>query len=281
MRTLPLLLALFACKAEEVERATDASVCEGGPSRVAVVEHLVFGRQEPVGVGPGFDLDGLVSSVDDSSGCNKADLVSPDGSLEGIDSAFSALVPVLEATEAAAVEGLIQDSIRSGELLLAIELTGIDDEVDDDCINAQMVRADGIPMIGTDGNLLDAQTFERHPVIAAGQTTEAWIEDNVFEARGLTMGLELQVLDEYLEFQVTRGAIRGELHPDGRVTGEFAGGIPVQQIVDEFDLGDIDIADLIATAVPAAADLQNPDTGECDAISITFQYEAVGAYLFD
>lgn len=281
MRWLLPALLLIGCSKPDEKKGKAGPTCDGGEPHVAMIRELYFGRQDPVGVGPGFDLDGRVSDATDGQGCNKPDLVSPDGSLDGIDSAFSALVPVLEATEAAAVEGLIQDSIKAGELLLALELTGVDDLQDDDCVSMSMVRADGIPMIGTDGELLDAQTFERHPDIAPGVTEEAWIADGVFEARGMTMRLELQVLDEFLEFDVASGQIRGTLNPDGSMTGVFAGGIPVEQILYEFDIGDIDIADLIATAVPAAADLYNPETGECDAISITFEYDSVPAYLFE
>lgn len=276
------LLGLAACAKGDDKPAGDAGSCDGAPTRVAVIDELRFARQDPVGVGDGFDLDGRTSSALDLEGCNKPDLVGPDGS-EGIDSAFSSLVPVLEATEAAAVEGLIHDAIRSGELLLVIELAGVDDPRSDDCIAASVVRGDGAPMVGTDGHLLDHQTFVRHPEIAPGATEAAWVEDGVFEASGLDMGLQMQILDQALDFDLVGGRIRGTLHDDGSIDGVFAGGVAVAQILGELEGAAIDAAleDLIQSAFPAAADLYDPATGTCDRISMTFTYEALPAFLFE
>ena len=291
-RLVWLCLGALACAPSEDDGpAASLETCDGASGFSMVVNELTFGRQEPVGVTPGFDLDGRISEADDILGCNKPDLVSPDG-VPGIDSAFSGLVPVLEQTEAAAVEGLVQDSIRSGELLLVIDVWGVDDADNDDCVSVEVVRAEGTPMLGTDGNLLDGQTFARHPTIRSGTTTTASIQDGRIVASGLSMGLELQVLDEYLAFDMTDGQFSAVRVPEAdglddtgmnyageHWVGVFSGGVSTQQIVDEFALDDIDIADLIATAVPAAADLYNTETNECDRISITFEYQGIPAYI--
>jgi len=286
------LLLLAACTPpEKGAPAAVVKTCDGASGFSMVVNELTFGRQDPVGITPGFDLDARVSEAGDILGCNKPDMVSPEG-VPGIDSAFSGLVPILEQTEAAAVEGLVQDSIRSGELLLVIDVWGVDDLDNDDCVSLEVVRAEGTPMLGTDGNLLDGQTFARHATISPGTTISASIQDGFVVAEGLTMGLELQVLDEYLEFDMTDGrfSARRVSAAEGLVdtglayagehwVGAFSGGVSTQQIVDEFALDDIDIADLIATAVPAAADLYNPETNECDRVSITFEYQGIPAYI--
>jgi hypothetical protein len=154
--------------------------------------------------------------------------------------------------------------------------------MNDDCVDVAVVRGTGIPMIGTDGNLLDHQTFQRHPDIVPGTVTAASITEGVLHADGLDMALELQVLDEFLAFHVTGGRVHIEYDPLGLgTTGYFSGGISVDQILAEFDLDDIGVADLIADVIPAAADLYNAETGECDAISMTFAFEALPAHLFD
>lgn len=275
-------LAVAGCRKDDPKPAGKAESCDASQTRTAVINELLFARQDPVGVTDGFDLDGRTSSNLDFEGCNKPDLVGPDGA-EGIDSAFSSLVPVLEATEAAAVEGLIHDAIRSGELLLVIDLAGVDDPADDDCITASVVRGDGAPMVGTDGNLLDHQTIVRHPEIAPGETAEAWLSDGVFEASGLDMRLQMQILDQALEFDLVGGRIRGTLRDDGSIDGVFAGGVPVAQILGELEGAAIDdaLVDLINSAFPAAADLYDPVTGTCDRISMTFAYQAIPAFLFE
>ncbi len=278
-RLLPLLF-LLACKGPADDAPPNLGVCGTEETQVMVINELYFGRIDEPGIGPGFDLDGIVSAAGDREGCGKPDLVTANGR-EGIDSAFAGLVPVLEATEAAAVEGLIHDAIRLGDLLLLFEVGGLDDVASDECVQVDVVRGSGDPLLGTDGNLLNHQTFAPHPEIPSGTVASAYVEDGVMWGSDLDIAFELQVLDEYLEFHLERGQVRLEFAEDGTAVGEFAGMVSVEQILLEFDLDDIGVADLIASAVPAAADIYNPDTNTCDWISITFRFEAVPAFLME
>ncbi|NCG20504.1 MAG: hypothetical protein GWP91_15965 [Rhodobacterales bacterium] len=278
-RFLPLFL-LLSCQGSPKDDPVNDGVCGTTEARSFVINELFFGRIDEPGVGPGFDLDGLVSEAGDGDGCNKPDLTTASGT-PGVDSAFAGLVPILEATEAAAVEGLIHDAIRLGDLLLLFEISGLDSEESDECVQVDVVRASGDPLLGTDGNLLDYQTFARHAEIPPGVVATAYVEDGVLWGSDLDMAFELQVLDEYLDFHLERGQIRLEFAEDGSAFGEFAGVVSVAQILAEFDLDDIGVADLIATAVPVAADIYNPDTNTCDWISITFRFEAVPSFIME
>ena len=113
---LAMLLGCSSDSSKEINTAKTCSAAEGGETITAVVNTLTYARQVD-GIANGFNLDGVISDTSDETGCFKPDLVGPDGT-QGVDNAFSALIPALESTEAVALETLIQTSINSGELLL-------------------------------------------------------------------------------------------------------------------------------------------------------------------
>ena len=273
---LILLFGLVGCLEEtSAERTGDAE------TRVAVVSTLLFGRRDD-GVAWGFDLDGRVSDDRDAEGCYQEDLVDPEGR-DGVDSAFSKLVPVLELTEAAAVEGLIQDSIASGELLLLAEVSGIDDPLDDDCVDVRLWRGAGVPMLGTDGAILDYQTFPTDPDQAPGEVLCAQLIDGVVEARPFELALPIQVLDRSLIFTMKDAGLRVDLNDPEAPFGHFGGGVPIAEIIDivDDDGALAEIRDLVIELVEGNADLDPDSDGQCQQLSIVFEFGATPAYLFE
>lgn len=251
-----------------------------GETRAVVFRALSFARRNDDGTTWGFDLDGRVSDAADPDGCYRADLQTPDG-VAGVDSAFSGMVPALEATEAGAVEGLIADSINNGQLLLIAEVSGVDHPTDDPCVDVRLWRAVGTPMVGTDGLLLDGQSFAVDPALSSAEMSCVPMVGGAVVAAGLDLDLPLQVLDVEVEFHVTDGAIRVDFDEAGGAWGYFGGGVAnadVLRIVEEEeDLASL--RDLVVGLVEAAADLRT-DTG-CDALSIVFEFEGVPAWVVE
>lgn len=267
---------LLACAQPE-----DSGTAPPSESRSLVMSTLTFARRNEDGTTWGFDLDHRVSDAGDSEGCNKPDLVDPDGT-PGIDSAFSALVPALEATEAKAVEGLIQDSINNGNLLLLVEVTGIDSYENDDCVNLRVLRAQGSPLLGTDGSLLDGQTFELNPEVAPAEVECAALKNGSVVAGPFSFHLPIQVLDVAVDFAVQDAYIRVDFAEDGTAWGFFDGAVPtgdILRIVEEGDLASI--RDLVTNLVNSAADLHvsGPDT--CDGLSISFEYNGKRSFVLE
>jgi hypothetical protein len=276
--TLPLLL-LLGCKPPE--EAIVADSCEGGETYTWVMTGMFYTRRDDNNNVAGFDLDDHVSDAGDDEGCGHADLEDPDGN-EGIDNAFSGIVPALEATEAAAVEGLIQDSISQGELLLLFQLTGVDDPMNDDCASLSVYRGEGEPMIGTDGTILDSQSFSRSALPPNSTIEQVSIVDGRIEARGLEMVLPIQILDVALTFNIDDAAIQLDIAEDlSGVSGFFSGGVPVEDILvltEEEDIGDITA--LVKTLVTGVADLFPDEDGVCQELSIAFEVEATTAFFY-
>jgi hypothetical protein len=270
------LIALLGCTGDPV----DSAVVSDPATYTTVFTSLSFSRRNEDQSTVGFDLDGHVSDAGDDEGCGHADLVDPNG-VPGIDSAFSGMVPALEATEAAAVAGLIQDSIQNGQLVLLVELSGVDDPVNDDCVDVRVIRGAGTPMIGTDGVMLDGQTFGVLPGSTPSELTCIPLVDGAIDAGPFALTLDFQVLDVALSFHMTGASIHLALSPDGRTaTGYFGGYVPVADILVIVDEGDLaDIADLVRSLVNAAADLAPNEEGTCDAISVVFDYGGIEAFV--
>jgi len=273
-----LAFALLGC----TSGPADTAIAAAPDSYSTVFTSLSFARRNEDQSTVGFDLDGRVSTAGDDEGCGHADLVDPNG-VPGIDSAFSGMVPALEATEAAAVEGLIQDSIQNGQLLLLVEISGVDDPLNDDCVDVRVLRGAGTPMIGTDGVLLDGQTFGVLPGTTPAELTCVPLVDGAVHAGPFALTLDFQVLDVALSFHMTGASIHLQLAPDGRTaTGYFGGSVPTSDIlaIIEDQAGDLaEIADLVIGLVNAAADLEPNEEGTCDALSVVFDYGGVEAFV--
>ncbi|MCB9669860.1 MAG: hypothetical protein H6736_15755 [Alphaproteobacteria bacterium] len=268
---LPFVLLLAACNGGEVEpQVCDASA----PRQTYVISALSFARRD-AGVVDGFDLDGLDTAQGDPDGCGHADLVSPDG-VPGIDNNFSALVPILESTEAVAAESLIAQSIASGELLITLTLGDVDNWVADDCVDLTVGRAEGVPLVGPDGVLLDHQTLAPHSTIASVSTMGA-ADDLQITGGDLAFNLPLDVLNAELDFEVSRGVFQLQKRYDGAITGVMGGMIPIRQIVEILERDDVNLQSFIPI-VQATADVRG-DSGTCDSLSLAFELEALPAWL--
>lgn len=274
-----LALGLGSCAGPEAALIDPA--CDGlGDRPMYVVRSLMFARQTD-GVSEGFDLDGVTTELEGEGGCGIADLVDPSGAV-GIDNAFAYLLPALELTEAAAVESLIQAAIESGALLIAIELGDVDDPVDDACVEMSVGRAEGAPLIGTDGRLLSGQTFDRDPDVAP-YVADGAIVDGVIESP-IELSLPVTIFDVDLAFDLREGRSRAALpsEPGGALVGTLAGGIDVAYLLQVAQEENVDsgLHDILEALLDAWADLAPDETGACTRISITLDFEAVPAFWY-
>lgn len=280
---LPILLFLIGCNSTDKDSAPDVTAPYGScdnseDSLVFVFSSVGYARRDGETVW-GFDLDDHQSDSNDEEGCYHQDLSDPNG-IEGIDNALSGLIPALEATEAVALESLIQDAINSGELLLIAEVTGVDDLVNDDCVSVGIYRGSGTPMVGTDGFLLDGQTFNINWELPQDTVTEMSIVDGILQARPLEIQLPIQVLDEYLIIDMYEGGIYLNINEDGSASGFFGGGIPIDFFIDLATLPDVNLPDTVVSLLGAAADLKPDEEGTCQQLSVALMVEAIPAHLF-
>lgn len=276
-----LLAILLGCSSDSSKDTVTLGSCsadEGGETITTVVNTLTYARQVD-GIANGFNLDGVISDNEDETGCFKPDLVSPDGTL-GVDNAFSALIPALESTEAVALETLIQNSINNGELLLMLEISGIDDWQNDDCVSVGIYRATGVPLVGTDGLLLDGQSFKRDWDLPWSQVEQVSIVDGVLNAVPMDIELPVQVLDEFLELEMHDGGVHMTINEDHTMDGFFGGAVPINIFTDIVTLPDVNIPDAIVSLIAAAADVFPDENGVCQDMSVAFEITALPGFFY-
>lgn len=272
MRRVALLglLALVGCTAPEVEVET------------ALISEMGFAWEESEGVSQGFDLDGFTTVEGGTTGCGIPDYTSPDGAV-GIDNSFAPVLPALENVGGDALDPLVQASIDDGSLLLLIEMAGLDDPAEDDCVDLHVQRGIGPPAIGTNGFILPGQTFEQDLDAPDSIVECATMTDNVLHAAPFNMRLPLNIFDEFVDFEMLDGILEMEFHDDGTYSGAFGGGIETAELianVNGLDAIPEAIPDLIETVMDVRADLAPTNGGDCSRISVTFRFSGVSAYLF-
>ena len=275
-----LVSLILACggTSNNTVNTSDPTTCDATTEPIILVmEKIEFARQSD-GVAWGFDIDKLNSDSDDEEGCYHADLMDPIGN-QGIDNAFSGLVPTLELTEANAAEGLLQDAINTGELLLIIKITGVDDFYNDDCVTVEVLRGEGTPIIGTEGKILDGQTFARDNTIPSNIIENVQIVDGIMLISPLEMNLPFTILDKELDFEIGDGVIRLDLSTE-EIRGVLGGATPRDYLEEIVQFNEIGITDLLLQLLSTAADLYPDENGECQYLSSAFEFTALPAYLY-
>jgi hypothetical protein len=279
---LCFLMALLVCvpgcaspekdSAERVE--ADIACDEVSKTQVAIITEMRFARIDDAGVTWGANLD------ESTLGCGVDDYVDPEGGT-GIDNSFGTLIPILELTEAAAIEVYIQDLINRGEVLIMLEMEDIDDLQDDSCVNVNLLRGLGEPTVGTDRIIESGQTFDRNMNLPQSRTEAQELQGGTLLASPLQVELPFNIFDIALDFTLHSSTLRFNQGVDGHHQGYIAGGLYINEIID-FVSGrdDIDIGDLVIDLVESRADLWPDDTGQCQGISVVFEFEAKPAFFY-
>jgi len=252
-----------------------------GEMHLTVLDTLTIGREEPEGYSLGFDLDGRDSDDGDADACFVPDLVHAADGTRGIDNAFGALYPALELVGGNAIEGLVQDAINSGELLLMVQIEGMDDPRDDDSVTLRISQGIGAPEVGTHGLIESGQTFDPDPDVASAVVEGAAIVDGVLDASGFDLDVPLQVFDTFVDLTILDGHIHLEFTDDGGAIGYVGGGLTVAQVTELANGVGEELTDTIIAVMDVWADLEPNDRGECQRLSMTMEFSAVTAFYFE
>lgn len=274
-----LLPALLGCIVAAPDSAPDPRCGETDAGQTGVVSSLLFAR-EVDGVSEGFDFDGAVTREGDASGCGIPDYVDARGN-EGIDNVAARLVPVLETTEAAAAEGLVQGAIKSGEILITFTTRGIDDLEDDACVTVDVGRATGTPSLGTDGMLEWSQTYDRDPDTAPVRV-HGVAQGGSIVTEPFDFELPIQVLNASAVFRFYGGRMRITPQEDGSFLGVLGGPVPSADITAVAGTDNVDaaVASLVANVMAILSDSLPDEQGVCTGASMNFEWTGVPGFYF-
>ena len=228
------------------------------------------------GVVDGFNLDGEVSAAGDQGTCGHEDFVNADG-IEGVDNQLGRLWGLM-STAVGAAEGLLQGAINEGRFVMAVELSELDDPLNDDNVNLSIYPIDISPEVGTFGLISPNQTASllRPELMATVEGLE--LENGRIQAAGFDYKLPVDVLELQFLMTIRNGAIDLTLTEDGG-SGVLAGALDVEEFL--YELHQTDASDEAAFADPLMrtnADMGLVD-GECTLFSMTFNFEAVPVFV--
>lgn len=231
----------------------------------------------------GVDIDGSVTQTGDETGCGRADFISPSGE-EGIDNQFARVLPALGAVGGdAAIQGVFERTINSGNFLLMFDLRRLEDPANDECLEFHMWRAKGQPLVDAQGRIESGQTFDRDLESPTTHIYDATVEDGVYVAGPLSLNFPLVIDAFQLRLSINDAKIRFTRDEDGLVRGVIAGGVPledIQGILEEIGGAGGTVFDIVFRNVAKNADLAPDEEGICQQISVSLGFEAAPAYFF-
>jgi hypothetical protein len=261
----------------------DAEPTHPPETLLAAVNTLGFTRSESPGVAPGFNLDDRVSDSSDASTCRKADFTSPEGE-PGIDNQLATLVPLFEVVGIGAVEGLVQNSIKEGGLLIMLEAGDVNDRVDDPEITLHLRLGQGTPLLGTDGLLLSGQTFHAHEGAESSVIENARIEGGVLRGGPFEAVLPIVVFGVEYELPLHNAFLRADLTYDGSLENGIMGGeVIIEDIIaiaTRANAADGSILPAVRGVLNGRGDLDPDEGGVCRRISGAFDFGGVSAFLY-
>ncbi len=283
MRSTSIIAALLIGCAEPEPEPVDLT-CDGeGDRMVLLARSMRFARETTPGQSEGFNLDNRVSDASDTQACGIEDMVDSEGT-PGIDNAMSGLMPLLEQTEAAVLEALIQDSIGNGALLMMAELSDLDDELNDPCVDVSVFKGLGEPMLGADGWVLPYQTLRVDPTSLGNDAAANPLVDGRIDAGPIDrIALPIQVLDLDTTLELFNARIRAERGEDGVWRGLMGGGLEINALIDTAALQNVDpvVSELIGPVLALMADLEPDENGTCTQLSVTIELELVPAFVYE
>ena len=112
----------------------------------------------------------------------------------------------------------------------------------------------------------------------AGQT---FLNKDTIDKTRLRRERRDKVLEAQFVVELQDAGLRLDIHPDGGATGFVGAVLPTDEILRVAAYENVGITELLVSGVNAAADLNPDPTGACQAISLTLEYAATDAYLFD
>lgn len=271
---------------DDTERAVLMEECHpdcGGS--IFVFNHAALVLPDENGHVRGWNFDGIVNEDGGREGCYTVDHVSPDGE-KGIDNQFANFLPALGAESGEAIEDavplLLENAIHDGGILILTEIFGSDDWSNADSVGIGFRRGTGIPLLGTDGSMLQAQTFSLHEEPWMGGNNDISIVDGVIDDTAGDLAMAITVFGVEYRFTLRQSRFEFEIAPDGSsISGILGGLVPTSDVVTIGEqIEDRDLGALVSLLGPALADVRSEEDGPCDLISAVVEFSGIPAFVY-
>lgn len=287
------LAAAVACGGEQAE-VTQAPTETKAGTYGTVLTFATFAQQleQPTetspGITEGLNLDGQNGVGEDAATCYKLDFDGPDGRA-GVDNQFAVLLPLIKTFVGEEnIDVLLEAAIANGQLLIVLELQGLDDFKDDDDVTLTLGAGRGSVLLDAEGNYELYQTFaynrEEAPVsVFRGHVKDGTLYASADEAwlpvRVLDADFNLHVRGSQVEFKIQEEALGGGVS----IAGLVSGGINVddfKEIVSSLNI-DNQLETLATSIIGGTADLKPDADGVCQEVSAALKFRGSPAFILD
>jgi hypothetical protein len=234
-----------------------------------------YGEEE--GVAAGWDLDGEISPEDDEASCGHGDFVSPEG-VEGIDNQMAMVWALAENLIGEAVVALLQDGINEGRMLLMLELSDVDDLVNDDDVTLTLYRSIEVPIVNVAGFLMPDQTFRTDPEFPTLTFEHATIVDGHVKAGPFDLAFPIQAFNANFLVGLADGYVEFDIDASGRFSGHLGGIMDIHDVMGHMlATNAAEEAELIYPIVEDLADINKTEDG-CTHLSAALRFEGVTGF---
>ena len=247
----------------------------------------------------GLDLDGLDSKRTDTAGasCAHDDFAGHDGAT-GIDNQFWRLMGCVRGYRPNDLMDRLHESngsIKEGGFAILLEISGMDDPMNDDEVEVQLVSANHPVTVNAVGDIMRNVSYTAHENTRYhNEIAKGKIVDGVLTTEPVDFRIKVKQQTSDNEFWFRDARIRAEVQPDGRIQGVVGAYWDMGNLfftMNEQWIGDHHQGRNAARsrgfmcagmyhAMPRVADGHpDPETGKCTSISMALHFEAEPAFV--
>jgi hypothetical protein len=277
--------ALWGCSEPRPEPLCTSS----GATRASLVTHATFAKNvdDAAKHVEGLDVDGVVSDENDATGCYKPDFVGPDGT-PGIDNQIATLWPIVEQQVGKDnIDTILNAAILNGQLIILMSVRGVDDPVNDDCVDVAFGAGTGLPQLDTSGKVVANQTFGWNlDVDPVSVVPRGRIENGMLLAGPGEIVVPVRILDAKFSLKLHSTRVRMKVTTDpltggATLAGYVGGGIAVDdlaEIIKGLNIG-ASVMGAIVPLLASRADLGADAEGTCHQVSAALKFETTPAFV--
>ena len=247
-------------------------------SHANVIRTFEFLEPDEAGHLRGFNLDHHITLGNEEESCGVADRMDPQGK-EGVDNQLGVLWTILEPLVGEAVEALIANAIKNGNLLLMIELSNVQDLRADSTVSLSIFRGSNKPVVNAKGLVVADQTFQVDSNFNISVVEGLVIEEGHVRAGPIEFAIPIEIFDVDFPVQVRQGQIDFYIDENGYFSGLLGGEIIIKEVLDTLLNSNAEReARLVQPIFESNADL-GYENGQCKRMSAAFGFVGTTAFV--
>jgi len=239
----------------------------------------------------GMNLDGAgttTAATAPPNTCAHENFTDPKTGETGVDNQLGRVVGCIRGyREGSDLDKFSLATLATGEHSVLIEVTGVDDERNDDAVEIGLYSGRDPVTVDAAGNILAHQSLQvhddpRYHNRVRGRIVDGEVISEVFDLR---LRIDQQVI--HSDYDIRGARVKFRITPDGKLAGMVGGYFDVERRYEHFMHSGVVTSWLLAYNCPGvyealhklADGYPDPKTGKCTAISTALRVQAIPAFV--